>query len=318
LEWRVGLFVLIGLVILAGLVIQFSKGTHFGASYTIKMRATNVGGLKRKADVLMSGVKVGLVREINLGPQGTNVSIFLTIFNQYKIYKDARFLIEQSGFLGDQYVSIVPTENKGPIFGDMDIAEADSPFNMQEVARSAAGFLQRIEETAKKLNDAIGDVRKLLLNENTLTNLAVAVDNMRTVSERALITVDGLNGLVTSNSTAFSKSGSNLVLFTEQLTEFSGGLGSLVDTNRQSINRAVKNLEASTITLTNILIEVQNGNGLAANLLKNDKLATDVSLVASNLSITSSNLNRLGVWGILWKKKAPPTPKQEHDGKKSK
>ena len=119
--------------------------------------------------------------------------------------------------------------------------------------------------------------------------------------------------LVTSNSAAFSKSGSNLVLFTEQMTEFSGGLGSLVDTNRQAINRAVKNLEASTITLTNILVEVQNGNGLAANLLKNDKLAADVSLVASNLSITSSNLNRLGLWGILWKKKAP---REEHGGNK--
>src|SRR2546423_9090388 len=206
LEWRVGLFVVIGLILLAGLVIQFSKGINLAKKYTIIMRAGNVGGLKTKASVLMSGVQVGVVRDITLGPQGTNVSIWLTIYKQYEIHKDARFTIEQSGFLGDEYVAIRPTENAGPIFGDREVVEAESPLNMQEVARSAAGFLQRLEETANKLNGAIADVRKLLLNENTLTNLAVAVDNIRTVSERALNTVDGLNGLVSSNAAAFSES----------------------------------------------------------------------------------------------------------------
>jgi len=306
LEWRVGLFVLIGLGLLAGLIINFSKGGDLLApKYTIIMRAANVGGLKKKASVLMSGVQVGIVRDIRLGPQGTNVSIYLSVYNQYKIHKDARFLIEQSGFLGDQYVAIIPTENNGPEFGPGDVVEADAPFNMQEVARSAAGFLQRLEETAKKLNSAIVDVRKLLLNENTLTNLAVAVDNMRTVSERALNTVDGLNGLVSSNANAFSQSGTNLVYFTQQLTQFSGGLHGLVDTNVPTLNRAVHNIETATVTLTNVMNDLQHGKGLAGNLLKNEKLASDVSLLASNLSIASSNLNRLGLWGIMWKKKPP-------------
>src|ERR1041385_7659520 len=312
LEWRVGLFVMIGLVLLAGLVIQFSKGIRLTPKYTIIMRAANVGGMKTKASVLMSGVQVGIVRDIKLGPQGTNVSIWLTIYKEYQIHKDARFLIEQSGFLGDEYVSIRPTENNGPIFGDMDVVEAESPLNMQEVARSAAGFLQRIDETAKKLNGAIADVRKLLLNENTLTNLAVAVDNMRTVSERALNTVDGLNGLVSSNATAFSQSGSNLVYFTTQMNEFSGGLSSLVQTNSPTLNQAVRNIETATATLTNVMIDLQKGQGLAGNLLKNEKLAADVSLIASNMSIASSNLNRLGLWGIMWKKKPPP--KDAHEG----
>ena len=40
---------------------------------------------------------------------GTNVTITLKLYSQYIIHKDARFLIEQSGFLGDQYVGIMPT-----------------------------------------------------------------------------------------------------------------------------------------------------------------------------------------------------------------
>src|SRR5439155_15485582 len=130
--------------------------------------AANVGGLMARSQVFMAGVQIGTVSYLRLVPSGTNVTISLRLFSQFKIHKDAQFLIEQSGFLGDQYVAIMPTRNLGDIFHDQDTAEAEAPFNMQEVARSAAGFLLRVEETAKKLNDAIADVRRLVLNEETL------------------------------------------------------------------------------------------------------------------------------------------------------
>ena len=90
------------------------------------------------------------------------------------------------------------------------------------------------------------------------------------------------------------------------MSEFSGGLSGLVETNSPGLNQAVKNIESATATLTNVMSDLQKGHGLAGNLLKNEKLATDVSLIASNLSIVSSNLNRLGLWGIMWKKKPAP------------
>src|SRR5438046_7855542 len=123
LEWKVGLFVLIGLVLLAALLLQFSKGTtFFRPTIQILLRAGNVGGLKMKAQVLMAGVQVGTVADIRLGPEGTNVTISLKIYDQYIIHKDVRFLIEQSGFLGDQYVAIMPTKNQGEMFRDGDTA----------------------------------------------------------------------------------------------------------------------------------------------------------------------------------------------------
>src|SRR5690242_2327958 len=115
LEWKVGLFVFVGLVLLAVLMLKFSKGTTFlrGATYTILLRAANVGGLKVRSQVLMAGVQIGTVSDIRLAPSGTTVTISLRLFSQYAIHKDARFGIEQSGFLGDQYVAIIPTLNRG-------------------------------------------------------------------------------------------------------------------------------------------------------------------------------------------------------------
>ena len=115
LEWKVGLFVFIGLVLLAVLLLQFSKGTtFFRPTYDILLHAQSVGGLKPRAQVLMSGVQVGTVSDMRLAPDGKSVTITLRIYRQYQIHKDARFVIEQSGFLGDQYVAILPTKNEGP------------------------------------------------------------------------------------------------------------------------------------------------------------------------------------------------------------
>src|SRR5438477_4512345 len=225
LEWKVGLFVFVGLVLLAGLLLQFSKSTtFFRPTYNILLRAANVSGLKTKSQVLMAGVQIGTVSEVRLSPQGTNVTITLRLLRQYKIHKDARFVIETSGFLGDQYVGILPTQNLGDVYENGEIAQTEPPFNIQEVARSAAGFIQRIDETAQKLNDAIADVRRLVLNEQTLTNLAAAVGNLRLASQKALGTVDNLDAVVSSNGPAFSHSGSNLVMFSEQINRFAGDL----------------------------------------------------------------------------------------------
>ena len=116
LELKVGLFVFVGLALVAALLVQFSKGTSvFGSTYTLKLHAENVGGLKQNAGVLLAGVGVGNVQKIELEPSGTNVTITLQIYKNYPIYHDARFVIEASGFLGDQYVSVIPTANTPPL-----------------------------------------------------------------------------------------------------------------------------------------------------------------------------------------------------------
>ena len=314
LEWKVGLFVFIGLVLLAGALLEFSKGlTFFRPTYVIYLRASNVGGLKPKAGVLMSGVQVGTVSDIQLAPDGKSVTITLRIFKQYPIYQDANFIIDQSGFLGDQYVAIEPTNNQGGVFHDQDHAKARAPFNLQEFTRSATGFIERIDETVKKLDEALSNVTRLALNPETLTNLAMAVGNLRGFSDRALVVAENLDGLLTTNGSAVAHSASNLVAFSEQLNHFADGLNGVLATNQDAIHGAISNIQASSDTLKNLLSDVQAGKGLAGDLLKNEQIATNVSQIAQNLSITTSNLNRLGLWGILWQHK-PPMDKEAPSG----
>ena len=308
LEWRVGLFVLIGLVLVGALLLQFSKGlTIFRSTYEINLHAENVGGLKPSAAVLMSGVQVGTVGDIKLAPDGKSVIIPLTVYSRFVIYKDAVFSIEQSGFLGDQYVAIRPTDNSEGPFKNGDYAEARKPFDLQEFIGSSGEFLQQVEQAVLKLDQALSNLNTYVLSPQTLTNLSATADNLRQVSGRAVVTLDRVNALIETNSPALTLTFSNLATFSSQLKDIGGDVNALVASNAPSFDRAVKNVESSTEILKSVLADVQAGKGPVGNLLQNEELAADMNELAHNLKITSSNLNTRGLWGILWKQKTPRT-----------
>jgi ABC-type transporter Mla subunit MlaD len=196
-------------------------------------------------------------------------------------------------------------------FADMDEATADPAFSIQAAARTATGFVERLDHSLSKLDDTLDQMRRLIFNEETLTNLSSTVATLRQVSEKASITVQNVNSLLASNSPAIDRSGSNLVVFSEQMSQFANGLNDVLKTNSGDFHQAIKNVEDSTEKMNLILSDVRDGKGLAGNLIQNERIASDFATIANNLSVTSSNLNRLGLWGILWKKKEPG-PSQLH------
>ena len=309
LEIKVGLFVFIGLVLMAVLMVQFSKGVSlFRGTYMLKLHASNVGGLKTKTGVLLAGVQVGTVSDIQLDSSGTNVTILLEIYKDYTIYHDARFVIESAGFLGDQYVSIIPTTNSPPALKDGDVVICQPPFNLQEVARGAAGFIQRIDDTAKKLDASVADLRAHVLNAQTLAEFSTSITNMKLFTEQALDTVQDINTIVNTNGAQFGTAVSNTVIFSTDLLQLSDSAKAVLATNSININRAVQDIADSTAILKQVATNLQAGNGLAGAVLQNQELATNIELIAANLSMTSSNLNRHGLWGILWSHEPPKPP----------
>src|SRR5438067_2525962 len=115
LEWKVGLFILVSLACAAALIMKFSKSTSvFTRTYELLLTTSNVGGIRVGATVLMAGVQVGTVRSIELDESGKVVTMHVQIQSRIQVHQDARFTIEQAGFLGDQYISITPAANLLP------------------------------------------------------------------------------------------------------------------------------------------------------------------------------------------------------------
>ena len=305
LEIKVGLFVFVGLALLATLLLQFSKGTSlWRGTYELHLHAANVGGIKPRAGVLLAGVQVGSVQDIQLAPDDKSVTIVLKIYKEFPIYHDARFVIEQAGFLGDQFVSVIPTTNAPPLLANGADVECQSPFNLQEVARGAAGFIVRLDETAKKLDGAVTDLRAQVLNAQTLANFGTSITNLKLFTEQALDTVKDINDIVTTNGAQASLAVSNVVLFSSGLIDLETSAKAVLATNSVNLNQATRDIADATTTFKQLAADIQAGKGLAGAVLQNPELATNVQTIAANLSITSSNLNRLGLWGILWSR--PP------------
>ena len=62
LEFKVGIFVFVGLAMLAALVVQFGRlGEGFKTYYTITVRFSDAGGLLKGTDVLLAGARIGKV-----------------------------------------------------------------------------------------------------------------------------------------------------------------------------------------------------------------------------------------------------------------
>ena len=161
----------------------------------------------------------------------------------------------------------------------------------------------RIDETAKKLDASVTDLRAQVLNAGTLANFGTSITNLKMFTEQALGAVKNINGIVETNGTQVGLAVSNAVLFSEELTRLATSAQALLDTNGVTISVAAKNLAETTETFKKIAGDLQAGKGLAGTVLQNPELATNFQIIAANLAVTSSNLNRLGLWGILWSRK---------------
>ncbi len=300
-EWKVGLFVVVGLGLLALLMVNFSKGRSWWTStYRIQLRTTNIGTLKPQAGVLLAGVKVGSVDRIELAADGLTVLLHLRIERRYPIHGDVEFTIQQSGVLGDEYVAIVPGPNEAPLLREGEERPCRVPFNLQEAAHAALGFIHRVDDTARRLNDAIERIDRLVLNERTLTNLAEAVVTLQRTTVQAERVLGRIDGLVVSNLPPVDHTISNLLVFSADLRLLGRDLQAVLATNSVEVTAAVKSVESSAAMLEALLTDLQDGKGLAGSVLKDPHLAGQFSLLASNLTVTSSNLNARGLWGILW------------------
>ncbi len=298
---KVGLFVAGTLAVIAALLLNFSKGAGlFAPIYHIHVVSENVGGLIPDAKVLMSGVQVGSVEALDLAADGRAVSITLRILKKFPVHADARFEIEQSGFLGDQYVSIVPEKNIKDVLADGAHVTATKPFNLQEAARSAVGLMQKLDTAVERINGAVARVDKLLLNETVLTNLSATADNFRATSADAKAAVAEIRGVVATNAPMITLTLSNLNRLSFVLQGVATNLDGTLDSAKPALNATLSNAADATHDLKGLIAGLQRGEGPAGALLKDEGMRNQVGSVVTNLATVSSNLAK---FGILYKPK---------------
>lgn len=111
LELSVGIFMIAALCGLFFLACRVSGLTHMsgGDYYTLRADFDNIGGLKVRAPVSVSGVKVGQVVAIALDPQTYRAEVLMHINDHFKdLPLDTTASILTQGLLGSNYISLSP------------------------------------------------------------------------------------------------------------------------------------------------------------------------------------------------------------------
>ncbi|MGM0824822.1 MAG: outer membrane lipid asymmetry maintenance protein MlaD [Pseudomonadota bacterium] len=110
MEFGVGLFILVGVLGMVFLGLRVSGLSFSGPSNTFQLDAhfSNIGGLKPRARVSMSGVTVGHVESIELDTEWYDARVTLSLDSELEgqISRDATASILTSGLLGEQYVGL--------------------------------------------------------------------------------------------------------------------------------------------------------------------------------------------------------------------
>ena len=108
-ELGTGLFALLGMGALFFLTTQTTGGEDFSADETFKITARfdNVGSLRARAPVSMSGVTIGRVTRIEFDPAALEAVVTMDIDSRYdQIPEDSDASILTAGLLGSQYVGL--------------------------------------------------------------------------------------------------------------------------------------------------------------------------------------------------------------------
>ena len=111
IEAVVGLFVAAGFAALLMLAVRVGNLTLHSdsGSYQVTARFENIGGLKVRAPVSMSGIRIGQVVGLGFDSETYEAIATLEIEGRYdRVPADSSASIFTAGLLGEQYISISP------------------------------------------------------------------------------------------------------------------------------------------------------------------------------------------------------------------
>ena len=164
-EFLVGLFLLVGLTMVAVLILQFGRINElFKDSYSLMLAFPNAPGIKKGSPVYLGGSRIGSVKEKPfLKPDSSGVILEIEVFGGKRIPRDADFLVGTSGLMGDALIDIkIQHRDDGPI------TEFYSFDHSEIIEGNRDGGLGGLQDTAvsaaKKGDDALNEVRTAMVD----------------------------------------------------------------------------------------------------------------------------------------------------------
>jgi phospholipid/cholesterol/gamma-HCH transport system substrate-binding protein len=275
---RVGFLVAFAAVIaMVGLFFIGSEQKIFARKQEYTVRLDNVSGLAEGNPVKISGVTVGVVKDINLprDPKKKYVDITLMVDKKYSdlIRTDSRARLKKLGLLaGDSYIDISPGS---PHFDALE-AGANIPAarqtNVDQLISSGEDLVDNFVQISYSLKNVLGRIDR---GEGLLGELTTAPETKQRVTDTFLTTLNKTNAILNHVESGHGVLG-KLVYDDKYAEELTGSLSS-----------AAKSLQ---VVANNVQTGFENGQGMLPALLHDPEGKKKVYELVDNLRTTSANL----------------------------
>lgn len=304
-ELRVGLFVLVGLLILAVGIFYVTGAGFFGPKYRIKTYLPEVSGLTTGAPVRLDGVEVGTVDQIRLVPRQPgkapdrmhNIEVVMRIDRNYKkdILTDSGASLVTEGLLGNRYVTItrgytgVQLEEGQAVPGTEEKAIKEVVERSADVLSNLQALSDDVEDLVKGVQRGRGTLGKLLTDEqvyNHLNSLLVKGDQIASNVQAGQGTIGKLL-MSDDTSVKADKALDQINTILADLRAQKGTMGKLLydPTLYDQAKEALTNGNA-------VLGDVRAGKGTLGKLATDETLFNKLRDASSNVSEATAKLNQ--------------------------
>lgn len=318
-ELLVGLFLFVGMLLLALLILQFGSVRElFKTTYEITAPFADGTGIKEGTPVMLGGQKIGKVpRSPQLNAKFNGVIIPLEIYHDKQIPSDAKFSIGTAGLLGDSFIEIRPTGanttdyiKPGTALTEANVAQGKG---MGALADTATDLSKKVDLALEDIKAAIGDLRTSLgrVNDGALSKQSMEdlkstiahLNNVMTRLDEKTLGEDTSKDIkeIVANLKSASKSLEEstkkfdpvIVKADSMMTKLDSAAGK-VDTVVATANTTLKSANTAVEDFDKVakVLGKGKGDGLLPALLHDNGLKTEFKMLITNLR----------QHGVLWYK----------------
>jgi phospholipid/cholesterol/gamma-HCH transport system substrate-binding protein len=275
-NWKLGMFVIIGLVLFAATIYFVGKQKNlFGSTFHLIAHFKSAGGLKEGNNVRFSGIDVGSVNTIVLTDTIVVVELMIRKEVQAFIKTDATASIGSDGLMGDKVLTINPGTTATAFVKDGDIILTKKPIDMDDIMASlktnvdnAAIISTQLAEFTYKMNNGNGLLSKVMDDNAFANSLETTLTNLRGSSEQ------------------FSK-------FAVMMNNNKGAMATLMtdEVLAKNIKQTVANLQTSSDEFVSFSAKMNSSKGALSRLVTDEKVGNTLDKTLINLQGATQKLD---------------------------
>jgi phospholipid/cholesterol/gamma-HCH transport system substrate-binding protein len=271
---------LLGVVAIVALVLgyTFLRGSNiFSKSRPFYAVYDSVDGLTVSNPVLLNGVKVGIVQDVQLEPSLKNkIVVTMDIDKKVDIGDSTIANLSSSSILGGKAINLeMGLNTKRFEGGDTLIANVETSIT-DMLSAKAMPLAGRIDSTLIRIN--------AILNEESKKSIQATLKNTQAASEilKNILTMNQQN--ITGITTNLNDLSYSLKSTQRKFDQMAGNLNTLTDTLKAAeINKMVRNLNATVAEAQTAVQKFNQNSGTLGKLMNDDSLYNNLNNSARNM-----------------------------------